>query len=104
MKSARKHIEKRKGVANEEQEKTWYSWCVSEVEDRTDAIVAGKYRESYYKAAYLLVAIAEMRQSRGEERPLDIIKSYASKYPRHTAFRGELRSIVAAAKLAGVKV
>ena len=92
------------GTFTEEQEKNWHTWCVSEVKKRTDAIVSEKHRGSYGKAACLLVAIAEMRRYRGEKAPHGIVNEYVEKYPRHSAFRGELRSAAAMAKLTGIKI
>ena len=92
------------GAYTADQEQTWYARCVSEVSGRTDAIVSGKHRGSYFKAAQLLVAIAEMRLYRKEEMPFGIIQSFVTKYPRHTAFREELRRAIAEAKLTGLKV
>jgi hypothetical protein len=45
-----------------------------------------------------------MKRSRKEESPFSIIYEYASKYPRHTAFRGELRKSAADAKLDGMSL
>jgi len=86
------------------QEHIWYDRCVSEVEKRTDAIVSGGFRNSYYKAARLLVAIAEMREYRNEMDSIGIIRTYIAKYPRHTAFRGELRTLLNGSMLPKIKV
>ena len=93
-----------KGSYTEEQEKKWYARCISEAEKRTDAIVSRQLRGSYYKAARLLVAVAEMRFSRNEGAPFSIIHKFIEKYPRHSAFRGELRTALANTGLTELKV
>jgi len=90
------------GAVTKEQDKNWYDRCVEEVEDRIDAIVSAQHRGSYGKAARLLAAIYEMRLYRNEEAPSQIVYTYTAKYPRHTAFKAELRSALAEARLRGV--
>jgi hypothetical protein len=90
-----RHLQKNKGPFTAKQEQVWYQACVSEAEKRADAIVAEKLRGSYFKAARLLVAVAEMRLCRGEETPFSIVHDFLAKYPRHRAFKEELRSVMA---------
>lgn len=83
----------------------WHEWCVSEVGKRTDALVSGQHRGSYFKAAYLLVAICEVMINKGELNPYEIIHTYKAKYPRHSAFASELRTaLVDIAKIKHVKI
>jgi len=92
------------GKYTAEQERKWYDRCVSEAENRTDAIVSGGFRSSYYKAARLLGAIAEMRFCRGENEPMEIVQRFIAKYPRHTAFRSELRTVLNGSNLPKIKI
>jgi hypothetical protein len=60
---------------------------------RIDAIVGNKWRKSYWKAAELLLAIAEVYWS--NDRTDDgrtLIDRVKDKYRHHSAFRGELRT------------
>lgn len=43
----------------EEQKAFYLQWCSKEIGKRVDAIIGNQYRKSYYKAANLLVAMAE---------------------------------------------
>jgi len=67
---------------------------------RIDAIVGNKRRKSYWKAAELLLAVAEVYWS--NDRPDEgraLIARIKDKYRRHSAFRGELRNM---AKKSGI--
>ena len=61
--------------------------------NRIDAIVGNKYRKIYWKAAQLLLAVAEVYWSNGQtmegQKLIDRIKE---KYRHHSAFRSELRA------------
>jgi len=75
----------------EEQEEYYLKWCTKEIGKRVDGIVANQYRSSYYKAADLLVAMAETFTNRGEkQKGANFIEKYRSKYPKHSAFKREL--------------
>ncbi len=74
-----------------EQEEYYLKWCSKEIGKRVDGIVGNQYRNSYYKAADLLVAMAETFANRGEkQKGADFIAKYKSKYPKHSAFKREL--------------
>jgi|GEM_PF-599154 len=95
------HIEKYKQIIdsikdsiqlNREQEEFYLKWCISEIGHRIDAIVGNKYRGSYHKAAGLLVAMAETLAGRGEkQKGMDLIEKYKNKFPRHSAFKSEIK-------------
>jgi len=75
----------------EEQKAFYLQWCCKEIGKRVDAIISNQYRKSYYKAADLLVAMAETMANMGEgQKGVDLIEKYRRKYPRHSAFKGEL--------------
>ena len=75
----------------EEQKAFYLQWCSKEIGKRVDAIIGNQYRKSYYKAANLLVAMAETMANMGEkQKGVDLIEKYRKKYPRHSAFKGDL--------------
>ncbi len=96
----KEYIEKYKKIITEakksiqlssEQEELYLKWCKDEIGSRIDAIVSNQHRGSYYKAAGLLVAMAETLANMDEKQEgMDFIERYRSKYPRHTAFRSEI--------------
>ncbi len=77
------------------QEEFYLKWCIDRIGSRIDAIVSNKHRKSYHKAAGLLVAMAETLANRGErQKGMALIERYRGKYPRHTAFKGEVTRAV----------
>jgi hypothetical protein len=61
---------------------------------RVDAIVSEKHRKSYWKAAQLLLAVAEVYWSRGEAvKGQKLINRFKEKYNRYSAFRAELQNV-----------
>lgn len=71
------------------------SWCLNVAEKHVHAIVGGKRRKSYYKAATLAAACAEVLELRQNAREA---KTWLGKirdhYPRHRAFQAELDAAV----------
>lgn len=71
---------------------------------RIDAIVSNKFRKSYWKAAQLILAIAEMYWSNGElESGQEFIDLFRRKYSRHSAFKSELKGMAAKSRLFSVR-
>jgi len=61
---------------------------------RIDAIVGSKHRKSYWKAARLILAIAETYWSNNEpDKGQRLINQFREKYSRHSAFIRELRTM-----------
>ena len=59
---------------------------------RVDAIVGEKHRKSYWKAAQLLLAIAEIYWSNGKaDQGQKLVSRFKEKYNHHSAFRAELQ-------------
>lgn len=88
---------------NMDEEEFYLKWCIDEIGYRIDAIVGNQHRGSYYKAAGLLVALAETLANRGQKQEgMDLIERYRSKYPRHTAFKSEVTQVVQASGLYNV--
>jgi hypothetical protein len=99
-KEYKEYIEKYKKIINgikksirltDEQEAFYLKWCTDEIGRRIDAIVSNQHRGSYYKAAGLLVAMAETLANRGKKQEgMYLIERYRNKYPRHSAFKSEI--------------
>ncbi|HUV91104.1 MAG TPA: hypothetical protein VMY80_15735 [Anaerolineae bacterium] len=76
----------------ERQEKT-LSWCLDVAQQRVDAIVGGKHRGSYDKAALLTVVCAEVLRLRGDKAAAGaLVNEVRNRFPRHRAFQAELGS------------
>lgn len=75
-----------------EDEKDKYTkWCIKQTGARVDAIVSNRHRDSYRKAADLLVALVELLNKLNLKQPdSGIIEEYRQKYFRHSAFKKEL--------------
>ena len=69
-------------------------WLKSLIEKRVDAIMEGNYRKSYYKAALVVVAYAEMISSQNIETKEEYIRYFTNKYSRRSAFKGELSELL----------
>jgi len=69
------------GFVTPDQAKIWRDRCVQEAEKRVDAIVSGKHRGSYRKAALILVALCELQLYNGDAEPLKILTKYKEKLP-----------------------
>ena len=97
----KEYVEKYKQIINDtknslqlttEQEAFYLKWCLEELDQRIEAIIRNKYRGSYYKAAQLLVAMAETLANReGSDKVRDLIVKYKGKYPKYSAFQREVR-------------
>jgi len=71
---------------------------------RIDAIVSGKHRKSYWKAARLILAIAETYWSNNEpDKGQRLIDQFREKYSRHSAFIRELRTMTGKSGLFSVR-
>jgi hypothetical protein len=69
------------------------SWCLEVAQRRVDAIVGGKHRRSYDKAALLTVACAEVLRLRGDKGAADtLVSEVRDRFPRHRAFQSELET------------
>lgn len=70
--------------------------CSKEVKTRVSAIVENQYRNSYKKAANLIVALSEVISSRADKTAGNmIIDTYKNKFPRHRTFQQELNKAIA---------
>ncbi len=73
---------------------THEEWLVSAgrvADARIDAIVSGKHRDAYSRAASLAFAHAEALAGVGRTaQARDYLAAVRARFPRHTAFRGEL--------------
>lgn len=80
-----------KQILTEEKYEQYISWLKVEIDKRTEAVVVGGYRNSYYKAAILVVSLGELLESNGmiNGRKLTI-EHYRKKHPRKRAFKAEI--------------
>lgn len=60
------------------------------VDKRTEAVVGGNHRKSYYKAAALITALGETLESNGKlHGRMVTIEHYKKMHPRKRAFKAE---------------
>lgn len=80
-------------ITSEQYEK-YITWLHSEVDKRTDALVGGGFRGSYYKAALLITALGETMESQGNVgAKMNIIQHYKKIHSRKSAFKGEFEAL-----------
>ncbi len=76
-------------ITSEQYEK-YITWLQSEVDKRTDAVVGGGFRGSYYKAAMLISALGETMESQGNiGAKINIIEHYKKIHSKKRAFKAE---------------
>ena len=69
----------------------YMTWLKDEIDKRTEGVVGGGYRKSYYKAAVLVVALGETLESNGMINGRTImIEHYRKAHSRKRAFKEEL--------------
>lgn len=78
----------------DEERNSYLEWCVKEVDGRVKDIVSNQHRRAYYKAALLIVSLAEIYDSINENSGIAIIKKYRDIFPRHRAFLAEIDALV----------
>lgn len=77
-------------MSEEEQEK-YLQWLRKEIDERTENVVGGGYRKSYYKAAELIVLLGAVLEERGEVHGMEnLINHYKKQHSRKRAFRQEI--------------
>lgn len=70
------------------------AWLEEEVDMCTEALVGGGHRHSYYKAARLIAALGELKESKGEAgAKLRLMEHYRKLHSRKTAFKAELDGV-----------
>lgn len=96
VKSFADHFLRWKGkmVLADEQYKKYAEWLEKEVDKRTEAVVGGSHRKSYYKAAILIAALGEALESNGKPHGrMAMIEHYKKIYSRRSAFRAEFEML-----------
>ncbi len=68
----------------------YITWLEEIVAKRVDAIVSGKYRGSYHKAAFLVCILDECLENLNIKSKGEIIAFYEKKYLRYIAFKKEI--------------
>lgn len=107
------YIEKYKKVAayvmeehlfTKKQEEVYLQWCTDITGQRVDAIVSNQHRGSYWKAAAMLAGMADVFVCRGvESEGRQLLATYMTRYPRHSAFKSELAAAGEKSLISGVK-
>jgi len=83
-------IWKEKVNLTKEQYEKYISWLKEEVDNRTEAVVGGGYRNSYYKAVVLIATLGETLESNGIiNGKMDLIEHYKKIHSRKRAFKVE---------------
>lgn len=73
-----------------EQYEKYMKWLSKIVDQRTEAIVGGGYRKSYYKAAALIASFGETLESNGNLNAREgMIENYKKVHSRKRAFKAE---------------
>lgn len=73
-----------------EQYVKYIQWLSKVVDQRTEAVVGGGYRKSYYKAAALIASLGETLESNGDLNARErIIEYYKKLHSRKRAFKSE---------------
>jgi hypothetical protein len=69
------------------QQKQFLIWCISVAKRRVNAIVGDQHRNSYGKAATLILACAEVLRSRGKHKDAYVlVNEVRNQFPNHRAF------------------
>ncbi|WP_130860657.1 hypothetical protein [Gracilibacillus phocaeensis] len=85
---------KEKIEITDKQRESYLAWLQKEVDKRTEAVVGGKYRNSYYKAARLITALGEAMESNGYTNGrANLIAYYQKQHSRKRAFKAEFASL-----------
>jgi len=88
---------------SEQNRESFFLSALKAVEKRVQAIVGGKHRKSYWKAAQLIAAVAETEWNSGRmSSGQALIEKYMKKFNRHRAFKTELTSAVNKSQLDAV--
>ncbi|MFQ6070977.1 MAG: hypothetical protein ACE5LC_10715, partial [Candidatus Aminicenantales bacterium] len=84
-----------KFTLDEEEKMKYFSLAEEAAKMRINAIVSNKHRKSYWKAAELILAIAETYWSNNESKKGQmLIDHFQKKYNRHSAFQRELKAAI----------
>lgn len=79
-----------KRTLTEAQYKKYISWLEDEIDKRTEGVVGGGYRKSYYKAAVLIASFGEALESNGiANGRARTIEHYRKLHSRKRAFKAE---------------
>jgi tetratricopeptide (TPR) repeat protein len=91
----------RQNKVTKSQETQYLSWVEKIGKSRIDHIVSNKHRRAYKRAAQVLGSLAETYAARGQKSKADkiLLTYYSEKYNRFSAFRREVKAVVAASGL-----
>ncbi|MGH8904800.1 MAG: hypothetical protein ACRDYA_24735, partial [Egibacteraceae bacterium] len=83
-----------------DERRKWLDAARAHVDARVDAVVGGQHRGAYRQVAQLAAACAEaVALADGDRASAEFIDSLHARWPRHSAFRRELRPAVAQSPL-----
>ncbi|MFD1067953.1 hypothetical protein [Oceanobacillus locisalsi] len=78
----------------DEQYETYAAWLQKEIDKRTESVVGGGYRKSYYKPAELIAAFGEAMESSGEANgKAEWVEHFRKAHSRKRAFKAELNAL-----------
>ncbi|QUH25718.1 hypothetical protein [Serpentinicella alkaliphila] len=81
---------KEKVILRSEQYEKYIGWLKEEIEKRTESVVGGSHRKSYYKVAALITALGETLESNGKlHGRMVTIEHYKKMHPKKRAFKTE---------------
>lgn len=79
---------------SEEEKEEYIKWLQKEIDNRTENVVGGGYRKSYYKAAELIVLLGAIYEERGEVNGMyHLIDHYKKQHSRKRAFKEEIDAL-----------
>lgn len=85
---------------DEHERMEYFSMAEKAAKMRIETIVSGKHRKSYWKAAELIFAVAEIYWSNGKSGKGQLLIDYfQKKYNRHSAFQRELKAAAKESRL-----
>lgn len=85
---------KEKVAITDEQYEKYIAWLQKEIDKRTEAVVGGGYRNSYYKPAELIAALGEALESNGAlNGKTKLIEYYKKAHSRKRAFKAEFNAL-----------
>ncbi len=82
------------GIIPENEDNIYIQWLSREIDERTEHVVGGGHRKSYYKAAELIVVLGAIKEERGEINGMqNLVNYYKKQHSRKRAFREEIDTL-----------
>lgn len=78
----------------EDEKEKYIQWLQKEIDERTENVVGGGHRQSYYKAAELIVVLGAILEERGEVNGMQkLVDFYKKQHSRKRAFKEEIDAL-----------